>query len=138
MKPSVVPLGIVTLSIFGFLIILTLFTNTGELVLDARQMHHKVIDSQYTVYDSLLHVLDDPILIDIRDSKNYSLMRDGSAVNIPLPVILDERHASIFESDRPKVIFSDDPVKAHGAWMLLTQLGYESLFVAKISEYKTP
>lgn len=129
MKPSIRPLAIITVSIFGFLVILTQYANKSDFEMTAKDIHKEVIKTNYVLNDSVLSKLENSSLIDIREPEQYIISHDTNAINIPLSSILNEEYQDIWRKDQPKILQSNDPVKAHEAWMLLTQLGIKSLFV---------
>lgn len=129
MKPSIRPLAIITVSIFGFLIILTQYANKSSFEMTARDVHKEIIKTNYVLNDTEISKLKNSALIDIREPEQYIISHDPKAINIPLSSLLDEEYQEFWHKDQPKILQSNDPVKAHGAWMLLTQLGIKGLFV---------
>jgi|GEM_PF-3158963 len=134
MKSAIRPLGIITISLFGFLAIVSFYTDKSKLEYSGREMQEKALSTKYLLSEEEVHGLKNPQIVDIRDSKNYRLEHEDDALNIPLSVILDEEYKNFFESSDPKVILAYDPVKANEAWMLMTQLGYENLYVTNIKQ----
>ncbi len=126
-KSSIRPLGIIMVSIFGFLVIISQYADNSRFELTAQQMHEVIQKADYIVDAKKLAQLDNPTLIDI--SAPTEFVAKDNVKNIPLSTILDEEYDPLFSNSSPKVILSSDPVNAHEAWMLLTQLGYEELFV---------
>lgn len=141
MKSAIRPIAIITLSLFGFLVILSYYTDKSQFELSAKEMHAKVLAANYMVKPDKIVELAGAQLVDIRDSKSFVVAPREEAINIPLSSILNEENETFFKSDKAKVLVSDDPADAHEAWMLLTQLGYENLYVtetAKAVEEETP
>ncbi len=131
MKSSIRPLGIITISIFGFLVILTMYNNKSNFQLTAKEMQAQVIMTNYVLHDSGISKLDNALLIDINEPHQYIISHAPEAINIPLSQILDDEYQEYWVEDRPKILLSNDPIKAHEAWMLLTQLGIKGLFVSE-------
>jgi rhodanese-related sulfurtransferase len=129
MKPSIRPLAIITVSIFGFLIILTQYANKSNFELTAQDIYKEAIKTNYVLNDTEISKLKNRSLIDIREPEQYIISHDPKAINIPLSSILNEEYQGIWRRNQPKILQSNDPVKAHGAWMLLTQLGVEQLYI---------
>ena len=129
MKPSIRPLAIITVSIFGFLIILTQYANKSNFEMTARDVHKEIIKTNYVLNDTEISKLKNSALVDIREPEQYIISHDPKAINIPLSSLLDKEYQEFWHKDQPKILQSNDPVKAHGAWMLLTQLGIKGLFV---------
>ncbi|MFT7035227.1 MAG: hypothetical protein ACJA2S_003749 [Cyclobacteriaceae bacterium] len=129
MKQSIRPLAIITVSIFGFLIILTQYANKSNFEMTARDIQKEVIKTNYVLNDREVSKLENRSLIDIREPEQYIISHDPKAINIPLSIILNEEYQEIWRRNQPKILQSNDPDKAHGAWMLLTQLGIKGLFV---------
>lgn len=131
MKSAVRPLGIIIVSLFGFLVIVTRYTDKGNFELSAQDMYAKVLSVNYTIERASLGQFNSPILIDIRGPESFIVQHQESVINIPVSSILDEEYKKLFKSDSPKIILAYDPVNAHEAWMLLTQMGYKQLFVMR-------
>jgi rhodanese-related sulfurtransferase len=135
MKYKIRPLGIIMVSIFGFLVILTFYTDKSQFKLTGKEMHAKVLAANYALKNEQAFDMVGAKIVDLRDSKSFRLIPREGAINIHLASILSDENEAFFETDVPKVLISDDAVQSHEAWMLLTQLGYENLYVTK---EKTP
>lgn len=132
MKSAIRPLAIIIISLFGFLVIVSFYTDRSHLELTAKEMHAKVLNTQYVVSNEQAQKYPNVRFVDIRDAKAYRLAHKENSLNIPLASILSEEFLPFFLNDSPKVLFSADPADAHEAWMLLTQMGYANLFVMDI------
>ena len=74
----------------------------------------------------------DPILIDIRDERSFLVDHLDHSVNVPLSQLLNDESLELIGQSRPKVIISDERNHANESWMLLTQMGYDSIFVYRL------
>jgi rhodanese-related sulfurtransferase len=129
MKSSIRPLAIIVISLFGFLLIVTIFLDRDNFKYNAQEMHQIIKDREAYVIDSLKFAeMSDAYLVDIRNPEDF-IMSNDRMVNIPLAQIIDEENAAFFKNNATKVLFAEEPLKAHEAWMLLTQMGYEDLYV---------
>lgn len=133
MKSVKRPLGIIMVSLFGFLLIITFYADKSNFEVSTKEMQTIVLTKDYSLTRSVVKQMSDAQLIDIRNAEYFAINHDSSALNIPLPTILDDIYHDLFESDRPKVILAHDPIKANEAWMLLTQLGYKEIYVGNIN-----
>ncbi|MFY0624706.1 MAG: rhodanese-like domain-containing protein [Reichenbachiella sp.] len=131
MKSSIRPLGIITVSIFGFLIILTLFNNNSNFKLTAQEMHAKVILTNYMLDSAGIAEKENMIFVDLREPQEYLISHQKEAINIPMSSLLEEQFQPIWGNNYPKVLYANSPIKGHEAWMLLTQMGVEKLFVSE-------
>lgn len=129
MKPSVRPLGIIVISLFGFLLITTFYADRSQFIYSGKEMHKFLQQANYEIDTSQLRTFNEPILIDIRNSDTYTMNPLDSSVNMPLSNILSEEYKSILGSGSPKVLLAYEPIEAHETWMLLTQLGYTDLYI---------
>lgn len=129
MKSSIRPLGIITVSIFGFLIILTMYNNKSNFEMTAQEMQVQVVMTNYALDSTAMAKLEGALFVDIRDPQEFITSGASGTINIPLASILDDENVQFWRSNQPKVILSKDPVKGHEAWMLLTQMGVEGLFI---------
>ncbi|MFT7233814.1 MAG: rhodanese-related sulfurtransferase [Cyclobacteriaceae bacterium] len=132
MKSYIRPLGIIIISLFGFLLIISLYADKSNFEMNGKEMHQKVLSNYYTLSFGAEKQLENPILIDIRDAENFAINHLPKSINIPLPSILDESNVDLFRKANPKVILAYEPIKAHEAWMLLSQMGFENLFVMEM------
>lgn len=69
------------------------------------------------------------IFVDIRNPREYDNFHIESAVNVPMQRALDEEFIPYLKNDKIKVLYSDKSIKADQIWVLLTQYGYENLYV---------
>ncbi|MFT6868222.1 MAG: rhodanese-related sulfurtransferase [Cyclobacteriaceae bacterium] len=132
MKSYIRPLGIIIISLFGFLLIISLYADKSNFEMNGKEMHQKVLSNYYTLSFGAEKQLENPILIDIRDADNFAINHLPKSINIPLPSILDESNVDLFRKANSKVILAYEPIKAHEAWMLLSQMGFENLFVMEM------
>ena len=93
----------------------------------------KARNTDYLISPDSVEQIPSVSLIDIRSQEQFIIRHLENAINVPLPDILSDTHQDLFQQDITKVIVSDDLTKAHEAWMLLTQLGYEKVFVLSTS-----
>ena len=129
MRSSVIALGIITVTFFGLLILLTRQTGKSNFELNAQQMHQQVQKVDYVLQPAELAQMEGYKIIDLR-APGLSIPRHlQDTLMIPMTQLLATKYQAFFEQGSPKVILADDPSHAHAAWMLLTQLGYENLFV---------
>ena len=68
-------------------------------------------------------------LIDIRTPKEYMNYHISNSTNIPFDRLLDNDNMDFFNSPKKKIIYGTSSVGANAAWMILTQLGYDNLFI---------
>ncbi len=79
-------------------------------------------------------ISDDPSLqlIDVRTKKFYNKFSLKGAMNIPIADILNEDNLLYLDQDVYKtVLFSNGTSDADAAWILVTRLGYENVYVMK-------
>ncbi len=131
-------MAIVTVSILGFLLIVTFFSERSYLQLNGEEMLSKatmtdyVIQGDYLLKGERFGPSSEYTLIDIRDSYAFEIEHRADAINIPMADLLDKQNRALFASGEPKIIMGHDAMKAHEAWMLLTQLGYEEVYVLEL------
>ena len=129
MKTVSIPLAIVIISILGFFLIIVQVSEKSNLKYNAKEMHSKVISENYLLDKSKFDKLHEPKLIDIRNRETFTLKGINGALNIPLSSILQEENLRQFKGPKAKVIIAYDPISANETWMLLSQMGYESIFI---------
>ena len=112
MKNSIRPLAIIVVSIFGFLLIVSFYADKSQFELSGKEMHDKVMSTNYELDSVSFSDLQNPILIDIRDEESYLIDHMPGAINIPLSALLDDDNLDIINKDQPKVILgSTDPIR---------------------------
>ncbi|MEO9474701.1 MAG: rhodanese-like domain-containing protein [Cyclobacteriaceae bacterium] len=100
--------------------------------MSAKQLHEQVLGRQYVIDSEQAVKMSNYQLIDIRKQEHYVVSHEDGSLNVPLPSLLSEENQKLFKSDNTKIIMGHDPLKAHEAWMLLTQLGVENLYVLQM------
>ena len=67
--------------------------------------------------------------IDIRTPKEFVDFHIEDAQNIPFDRLLDDEYTDILVSDQMKILYGSNSVGSNAAWMILTQYGYDKLYV---------
>ena len=67
--------------------------------------------------------------IDIRTPKEYINYHIAEAKNIPFDRLLDDEFSDFFNNPNKKIIYGTTSVGSNAAWMVLTQFGYDNLFI---------
>ena len=66
-------------------------------------------------------------LIDIRSADEFDNFHLDGAINIPLNQILDDEWVDFLDQDiKMNILYSNGTTRAHEAWMISRQLGYEN------------
>lgn len=129
LKNSARSLGIIIISIFGFLVIITFFTDRNKMVVASDEML-KRMSTDYTLDSTQLASLTDYVLVNIRErTEVWEITDETEEVIISLPKLLSDDYKSMWRSDRAKVIKAQSEITAHQSWSLLTQMGYQNLYV---------
>jgi rhodanese-related sulfurtransferase len=68
-------------------------------------------------------------IIDIRTPKEFAGFHIEEAQNIPFDRLLDDEFIEILESNQMKILYGSNSVGANAAWMVLTQYGYDKIYV---------
>lgn len=72
------------------------------------------------------------LLIDLRDSVQYTHYSLPNSMNIPYGKILDKDYIGYFDQDQFKVVlYSNDQLIAEQAWLLLSSKNFSNLYVLK-------
>lgn len=72
------------------------------------------------------------LLVDLRDSVQYTHYSLPNALNVPVDKILDKNFVGYFDQDQFKVVlYSNDYLIADQAWLLLTSKKFSNLYVLK-------
>ncbi|MBC8488309.1 MAG: rhodanese-like domain-containing protein [Bacteroidetes bacterium] len=103
------------------------FEFTAERMLETLK-DKKHLMSPFMLQESLNNN-EDIVIVDVRDPHQYNHDKIQTAVNIPLHTIFDESYEDFFESDKKKVLYCNGCVKSNEACILLTQYGYNNIYV---------
>lgn len=71
----------------------------------------------------------DYIFIDIRNPREFDNFHIEGAVNLPMQRALDDEYIPDLENSKKKVLYSDESIKADQIRVLLSQYGYDNLYV---------
>jgi rhodanese-related sulfurtransferase len=69
------------------------------------------------------------IFVDIRNPREFDNFHIEGAVNVPLQRVLDDDFIPYLKNEKKKVLYSNESIKANEIRLLLTQYGYDNLFV---------
>jgi rhodanese-related sulfurtransferase len=72
---------------------------------------------------------DTVVFIDIRTPKEYLGYHIENAINIPFDRLLDDKYIDILKNEQMKILYGSTSVGSNAAWMVLTQYGYDKLYV---------
>jgi 3-mercaptopyruvate sulfurtransferase SseA len=134
---NVIILGgaIITLSVlFGIATIK--ITGKYRFKTPATEMLDKVTEnSQHLALDQAVGFTakDTISFIDIRTPKEYIGFHIDNAINIPFERLLDDTFRDVWNTNDMKILYGNSSVEANAAWMILTQFGYDNLFVLDAS-----
>lgn len=128
-KNSARSLGIVIISMFGFLIILTFYTDGNKLEFTGQEMHEILKDEDYTIEKNELSSLSNPLIVSLDRKEQFLKTGSQGEYNIPLPEILSEDSKKLWENSSPKVIYAQNEAESYQAWVLLRQMGYTGIYV---------
>ncbi len=123
------PLAIIILSIFGFLLIITYYADKSQIHREGEEMAELVASKEYVLSTDQLSHEDDIVLIDLNNIPKTAATNQITYTHVPLSQILEEGNRAIWNSPKKKVLHATNSIQAHEAWMLLTQMGYENLYV---------
>jgi uncharacterized protein YacL len=121
-------LGVIIIFFFGLLIFLTSRMEGSRFTYSAEEMFEKAQEN-YTLNEESLKDLKEPVIIDLNEPQIFANQSLDGAINVPFAVILENEYQTFWRSNEPKVLTAREGTKAFEAWMLLTQMGYENLYV---------
>lgn len=100
----------------------------------AEDIHAELIHANYLMSPQeakeIIESKDDNyIFVDIRNPRDYANFHIESAVNVPIQRALDDMYISELKNSKIKVLYSQESIKADQIRLLLTQYGYENIYV---------
>jgi rhodanese-related sulfurtransferase len=134
-KPYKVSLGLFIFILLAGLIFTSVRSNQKyQFAMSAEEMHAKLVKSkQYMNPDEAKEILstknDDYIFVDIRNPREYDNFHIEGAVNVPMQRVLDDEFIPYLKNKKKKILYCDESIKANEIKLLLTQFGYDNLYV---------
>ena len=109
-------------------------SNKYKFAKTAEVQHAELLDSQHfidpnTAWELIAKKNEAYIFVDIRTPREFDNFHIESAVNVPMQRALDDEYISYLKNDKKKVLYSNASIKADQIRLLLTQYGYENLYV---------
>ena len=126
----------ITIGVFAFLAVIiigALTINKPKEVyqFDPQQMNEELILVYQVTPEEAVDLLKDTIstiFIDLRSIYDYEKGKLENAINIPIPMLLDDDNKELFDTwkkDSVTVVFyGNDQLQANAPWMMMYQLGY--------------
>lgn len=126
----------ITIGVFAFLAIIIIGALNIKKPKDVyqftpQQMNEELILVYQVTPEEAVELLKDTIstvFIDLRSIYDYEKGKLGNAINIPIPMLLDEDNKKLFDAwkkDSVTVVFyGNNQLQANAPWMMMYQLGY--------------
>ena len=100
----------------------------------AEALHAQLLEGKHYIDpNSAMEILsrkdDNYIFVDIRNPREFDNFHIEGAVNVPMQRVLDDVYIPYLENDKVKVLYSNESIEADQIRLLLTQYGYDNLFV---------
>lgn len=102
--------------------------------MSAEELHAKLVESkQYMNPIEAKEILSNKnqeyIFVDIRNPREYDNFHIEGAVNVPMQRVLDDEFIPYLKDSKKKILYSSESIKANEIKLLLTQFGYENIYV---------
>ena len=129
--------GLVLLIILGLFIAFTTVKTSSTTEISPDLLNKKIIQqTRYVTPEEVAEMIisGDPTLqlIDVRTGKFYNKFTLKGAINVPMKDLLKQENLDYLDQDVYKtVLFSNGTSDADVAWILVTRLGYENVYVMK-------
>ncbi|HHP7240707.1 MAG TPA: rhodanese-like domain-containing protein [Cyclobacteriaceae bacterium] len=120
-------LGFIIVFFFGILILLTSQMDKSRIKYSGEAMISKIKTQSYVIDD--LKGLSKPVIIDLKEPQLFVSDHLPKAINIPFSLLLNNNYQSVWQDEHAKVLYGVDEMKLHQSWMLLTQMGFENIYV---------
>jgi rhodanese-related sulfurtransferase len=134
-RPFLITLGIFIVLITGSLILASLKSaQKYRFNVTANDLHAKLVESSHLMrpeeaLDLIRSKSEDYVFVDLRDPRSFDNFHIEGAVNVPTQRVLDEEYEDALKSDRKKILYGAETIRANEVWMILTQFGYNNLYV---------
>ncbi len=134
-KPYIISLGLfIGILLAGFLFTSVRSNQKYKFAMSAEELHAKLVESkQYMNPNEAKEILsnknDEYIFVDIRNPREYDNFHIEGAVNVPMQRVLDDEFIPYLKDNKKKILYSNESIKANEIKLLLTQYGYENIYV---------
>ena len=134
-KPYLKILGLIVIALMAGLIFTSLKSSKKYKFQKTAEVQHSELVKGYHLIspdkakDILSTQNDEYIFVDIRNPREFDNFHIEGAVNVPLQRVLDDEFIPYLKDERKKVLYSNEGIKANEIRLLLTQYGYDNLFV---------
>ena len=143
-KPFIKLLGITIVVLAVFLGLSSLkISQKFRVSKSAEEVHQELINHNHLISpEKASEILDSQdqeyVFVDLRNPQDYDNFHIQDAVNVPYQRVLDKDYETYLRNSQIKILYSERSVKADQIRLLLTQYGYENLFVLQggISHWK--
>lgn len=98
----------------------------------AEDMHLKLLSDSHQVTPAEAQKLlksDEYVFVDLSNPRQYEYFHIAGSYNVPFETVLDDAYKSLLKESKKKVLVSETGIRAEEIWNLLTQYGYNNLYV---------
>ena len=128
MKSSLWTLGIIVTALFGILLLVTFQTPKNKIIYSGEEMVEKLKTSNYRIGLKALEKLK-PYQVISLDDASFEKLDPTATMQLSIADLLSDDAKEFFNKENAKIIVSNNSIQAHEAWMLMTQLGYQEIYV---------
>jgi rhodanese-related sulfurtransferase len=134
-RPFLITLGTLIILITASLILASLKSvQKYRFGTSAEELHKMLVENDHFITpseaDEILKRGDESyIFVDLRNPRSYDNYHIDGAVNVPMQRVLDEEYEDALKDNRKKILYSDEGITSNEVWMVLSQYGYENLYV---------
>ena len=134
-RPYIKLLGLIIVVIAVGLVFTSLKSSKKyKFEMSAEKLHGELVkESHYMDPNEAWEIISkynqDYIFIDIRNPREFDNFHIEGAVNVPMQRALDDEYIPELKNNKKKVLYCDESLKADQIRVLLTQYGYDNLFV---------
>lgn len=132
---TIIYLGIIVVAMAGILISVSM-DDHSKITVSAEEVHQRISRGEHFILpaevEKLNHSLSDGyVFIDLRAPDDFENYHPEGAINIPFPKILNKEYFPVLKDKKRKILYAGTESKAVEVWILLSQTGYENIYVLK-------
>lgn len=134
-KPYITLLGLLVVVIAIGLIVASIKSSKKyKFNKSAEALHAELVTTKHyidpnTAWEIISKKNDEYIFVDIRNPREYENFHIEGAVNVPIQRALDDEYIPNLKNSKKKILYSNESIKADQIRLLLTQYGYDNLYV---------
>jgi rhodanese-related sulfurtransferase len=113
----------------NWMLVLTMFVSGGMLLWPVLQRRSSGMTEIGTLRATTLLNNNNPVLLDVREPREYADVKMRDAMHIPLSQLKDRADQTAKDKSRPVIVYDARGMRARGAGALLKSAGFSDIYM---------